>query len=62
MIRRHTKIVTTVLMLVLTSYPVFFMPMWPIYRVLMGLTTVAVLAFIWTRPSVPGQKKRRQTR
>jgi uncharacterized membrane protein YbaN (DUF454 family) len=60
MIRRRTKIVTTVLMLVLTSYPVFFMPMWPIYRVLMGLTTVAVLTFIWTRPSVPGQKRRRQ--
>ncbi len=62
MIRHRTKVVTTVLMVGLTSYPVIFIPMWMICRVLMICTSICVLTFIWTRPSEPNQRPARRLR
>lgn len=52
-IRSRVKIVSTVTMLVMVSYPLIFivMPMW--LKALVCLSIACVLVFIWTRPSTP---------
>mgnify|MGYP002087464505 CR=1 FL=1 len=50
-IRPQAKRLATVMMLLLISYPMFFMGVPPLLSALMAGTTGAGLAFIWSRPS-----------
>lgn len=52
-IRRRAKWLSTLMMLALISYPLVFMPIAPLAKLLMATSVLAVLAFIWTRPSEP---------
>ncbi len=52
-IRRRTKCVSTALMLALISYPMLFVPIMPGVKLVIALTMLCVLTFIWTRPSQP---------
>ena len=52
-IRRRTKYVSTTLMLALISYPMLFVPILPAVKLVIALTMLCVLTFIWTRPSQP---------
>lgn len=52
-IRTKTKCIATASMLILVSYPLFFLPIniWVKFTVI--ITMLSVLCFIWTRPSSP---------
>jgi uncharacterized membrane protein YbaN (DUF454 family) len=56
-IRMRAKVLSTVMMTTLISYPLFFKEMPIAYKVLAALTMICVLAFIWTRPSTPRATK-----
>lgn len=50
-IRRKAKVLATVTMVVLFSYTTLFVPVRYEIKILVNLIGVAVLTFIWTRPS-----------
>ena len=52
-IRRRTKWISTLMMLILISYPLFFKPIPLPIKVAIVLMMAGVLTFIWTRPSQP---------
>ncbi|MCB0319046.1 MAG: YbaN family protein [Bdellovibrionales bacterium] len=53
-IRRKAKISATIGMLLIVSYPLFFINMSLWIKLLIAATIGAVLTFIWTRPSEAG--------
>jgi len=50
-IRTRAKVISTVMMVTLMSYPIFFREMPIEFKVIAVLTMAGVLTFIWTRPS-----------
>ena len=50
-VRRREKIVATVLMVGLISYPMLFLEFAPVLKILAGATALGVLGFLWTRPA-----------
>lgn len=50
-VRRRTKILATVLMVGLISYPVYFLEFALTLKLLAGATVLGVLGFLWTRPA-----------
>lgn len=49
-IARRVKVLATVLMLALISYPLGFLPIPPLAKVGAAASVVAVLGFLWSRP------------
>ncbi|MBU2971769.1 YbaN family protein [Pseudoalteromonas sp. C2R02] len=52
-IRTKTKCIATASMLILVSYPLFFLPIIIWVKLTVIITILSVLIFIWTRPSSP---------
>jgi hypothetical protein len=53
-IQLKVKIIATLTMVLLVSYPLFFMGFHFILKWVVGLTIIGVLIFIWSRPSKVG--------
>jgi uncharacterized membrane protein YbaN (DUF454 family) len=52
-IRKPAKITATIMMVLLFSYTLIFVPVHYGIKIVVSLTGISVLSFIWTRPSEP---------
>ncbi|SFC52677.1 YbaN family protein [Pseudoalteromonas denitrificans] len=56
-IRYKTKCIATISMIVLVSYPLIFLPIVIWAKVMVIISIILVMIFIWSRPSLPVMKE-----